>query len=409
MKLIFLALFTIISLEAKNFYVSSIPLPSLHIINLSPLPCNDKCLENLLNQKMYFSLLAHTKSELESELELTTINFAELKQSSKLERLSSTPLPLDSIEVALLLPHNSIGKYTSTVTSATLSYLIYKNYPFRLKSFTIEGESSTEIAEALEQIKNDGFRYVIAPLTANGEIELAKVNTNLVIFIPTINKKTTSSKPKENIYYGGIDYELQSRKLLAHSSKKLALISDGSSISNRLGLMQESLLDSLHPSVMSRRFVLPPQSTKIDPFIKSNPFLNGSTLLLNTPIVKSSMVLSQLSYNDFESANVLSLQTNYTPHIFTMTQYKDRKQMLIANSIVQNSDNLVEINSLLDNDISYDWINYTTTVGIDFLAHLAYQEERTYNIEVKDNSMIYPVELLIPALEKFIPYKDEWN
>ena len=116
------------------------------------------------------------------------------------------------------------------------------------------------------------------------------------------------------------------------------------------------------------------------------------------------MIMSQLTLYDTNATNVLSTQINYDPLILSMTQYEDRKNMIIANSITQNNNILIDTNSLLGNDIVYDWINYTTTVGVDYFFSLATREDREYNIALEDNQMIYPIELLNPAKYRFIKH-----
>ncbi len=114
--------------------------------------------------------------------------------------------------------------------------------------------------------------------------------------------------------------------------------------------------------------------------------------------------MSQLTLYDTNATNVLSTQINYDPLILSMTQYEDRKNMIIANSITQNNNILIETNSLLGNDIVYDWINYTTTVGVDYFFNLATREDREYDIALAENQMIYPIELLNPSKYRFIKH-----
>ncbi len=116
------------------------------------------------------------------------------------------------------------------------------------------------------------------------------------------------------------------------------------------------------------------------------------------------MIMSQLTLYDTNATNVLSTQINYDPLILSMTQYEDRKNMIIANSITQNNNILIETNSLLGNDIVYDWINYTTTVGVDYFFSLATREDREYDIALQDNQMIYPIELLSPSRYRFVKH-----
>ena len=81
--------------------------------------------------------------------------------------------------------------------------------------------------------------------------------------------------------------------------------------------------------------------------------------------------------------------------------------MIVANSITEQNNILIESNALLGNDIVYDWINYTTTVGIDYFFSIITDEIRDYNVEIKDNQMMYKIELLQPSLSRFIRYAKE--
>lgn len=391
---------------AKSHIVSKIPLPSIHIQNLNPLACNEKCLNGFLRQGMIFSFLAFANPKLYAETELNELNYEVIKNSYTSKAQIIPPSQTNKLKIALLLPYKTIGKYSTTTTNATLAYLIQKNYPFDVKSYKIESENYEDINKALLQIKKDNFNFVIAPLTKSGESAISKVQTDTIVYIPTINKKESSSS-NANIYYGGIDYGSQNKKLLSYTGNKVIIFSDNSNISQQLTNIQETYIKNSNPATSIKKYTIPEKTTNLESILKGNSRVDGATIFINTPIVKSSMIISQLTLFDLNADNILSLQTNYSPLLFSMTQFKDRKNMIIANSISQNSDELVEINSLLDNDISYDWINYTTTVGVDYFAHLMYGESRSYDIEVQSNGMIYPIELITSSTTKFIPYGEK--
>ena len=116
------------------------------------------------------------------------------------------------------------------------------------------------------------------------------------------------------------------------------------------------------------------------------------------------MIMSQLTLYDVNATNVLSTQVNYDPLLLSMTQYNDRKDMVVANSITQHNNVLTETNSLIGNDIVYDWINYTTTIGVDYFFNQLTNEDKEYNILLEDNQMQYNVELLQPSVSRFIKY-----
>lgn len=164
-----------------------------------------------------------------------------------------------------------------------------------------------------------------------------------------------------NIVYGGIDYEQQIATLFQYSNHKDVVFS-----------AQTALGSSLKDLVLqkSQRVAL---NTMVDPetnnykSLVTNRNINGSTLFMNTSIVQTSIILSQLRANEIKPYMILSTQLNYTPMIISLTQYLDRKDFLVANSIESVHPNLEEVNALLDADIVYNWVNYSTLIGINYL------------------------------------------
>ena len=88
-----------------------------------------------------------------------------------------------------------------------------------------------------------------------------------------------------------------------------------------------------------------------------------------------------------------------------MTQYGDRKNMIVANSISINKDMITEANALLSNDIVYDWINYSTTVGIDLFFNAITNTPREYPLSLVNNQISYPINLVKPSYARFVDYK----
>jgi hypothetical protein len=409
-KLYFLILLFPFVFYAKSFLISNIALPKTSIQNLDPYPCDEKCLQEHLDNGYIFSFLAHADEKLANEeLEkerakyLSALNIKWFMQESK-------------IRIALLLPYKKIGRYAASTTNASFAYLMSKNHPYELKSYNIEDESHEEILTALIKIREDGFYHVIAPLTQTGEEIVSTINPDINIYFPTINKKDTNTT-SNYLYYGGIDHRAQSDLLLKEALSPLIIFNDNSEIGQQLTYYQEykfkhkysedenTTLQRNNKNLTVIKFSIPQRITNLEKQLKDNEKINTGSFFINTPIIKSGMILSQLTLYDTNATNVLSTQTNYNPLLLSMTQYQDRKNMIIANSITQNKDVLIETNSLLDNDIMYDWINYTTSVGIDYFSHLINGERREYDIEIQNNQMIYPIELLQPSFSRFIPYK----
>ncbi|MGE4418644.1 MAG: hypothetical protein AB7D38_02275 [Sulfurimonas sp.] len=402
-KYIFMMLFPAL-LCAKSFLISEIPLPKTDVQNLDPYPCNKECLQEHLENGHIFSFLAHADQILEDDV-------LEARREEYLSIFNIKKIFIQSkLRIALLLPYKKIARYAASTTNASFAYMMSKNRPFELKSYKIEDESHEEIISALKKIKEDGFSYVIAPLTQDGEKIVSNINPDINIFFPTINKKDTKTT-SSYLHYGGIDYKAQTDLLLNESKSPLVIFYDQSAIGVQLSKYQEQAFKSKYsqnkkdkkPIVV--KFSIPQQTTNLQEQLEENKEINGGSFFVNTPIIKSGMIISQLTLYDTNATNILSTQTNYSPLLLSMTQYQDRKNMIIANSITQNKDVLIETNSLLGNDIVYDWINYTTTVGIDYFSHLISGEKREYDIEHRDNQMIYPINLLKPSVSRFIPYR----
>ena len=81
--------------------------------------------------------------------------------------------------------------------------------------------------------------------------------------------------------------------------------------------------------------------------------------------------------------------------------------MIVANSIIEQVPSIYESNALLNNDLTFDWINYTTSVGADYIISRLYGYERAYSMRIIDNQVIYPVELMSPKEFGFEPFKSK--
>jgi SRSO17 transposase len=434
MKIIFLIItFFSVMLNAQSYLISNIPLPKTYIQNLDPYPCDEDCLQELLDNEMILSFLAHAQTKLDdpTQDEVRMMSISILNLGSQVS---------DRLKIALLLPHKKIGRYAATTTNASFAYLLARNQSFDLKTYNIDTETEEDIQKALTQIQNDGFGYIIAPFTKEGAETLISLRPYENVYFPTINKKDTNSS-LQNVYFGGIDYKAQSDMLLKEAVSPLVVFYDRSSTGKKLAEYQEKkymykniqttqnneneieyteeeilrdneivdtgITTELVPYDDNRsivKFLIPRRTTNLEDQLFENESIKEGSFVVNTPIVKSSMIISQLTMYDTNATNVLSTQINYDPLILSLTQFEDRENMIIANSITQNNSIFIETNALLGNDIVYDWINYTTTVGVDYFFNLITSQDRQYKIEVVDNQMQYPIELLQPSKTRFIKY-----
>jgi hypothetical protein len=384
-------------LNAKSYLISNIPLPKTYIQNLDPYPCNEECLQELLDNEMVLSFMAHADKQLDDSLqdEIRMMSISILNLGSQVS---------NKLKIALLLPYKKIGRYAASTTNASFAYLLTRNQYFDLKTYNIESESAYEIKNAIMKIRDDGFGYIIAPFTTDGAETLISLRPDQNIYFPTINKHDVNSSAS-NIYFGGIDYKAQTDMLLKEAVSPLVVFYDNSDTGSELAKYQEETFMFEHEEERNVvKFLIPRRTTNLEEQLLDNENINQGSFFINTPIVKSSMIISQLTMYDTNATNVLSTQINYDPLILTLTQFDDRDNMVIANSITQNNSVFIETNALLGNDIVYDWINYTTTVGIDYFFNRITKQARHYKIEVEDNQMQYPIELLQPSKTRFIKY-----
>jgi len=435
-----LLLFLPILMFAQSFMLSNIPLPKTYIQNLDPYECNEECMQEYLDKGMIFSFLAHSYSKLESanqkEARVMFISIFNLGSFHSGKEL----------RIALLLPYRKIGKYASSTTNATFAYLMTKGHPFMLQSYKIENEETEELESALQKMEADGFEYIIAPLTKKGADNIIQINPAVNIYFPTIHKNDVNTS-SPYLSFGAIDYIAQSNLLLKEALSPLVIFSDKSSTGKKLAIHQKQ--EFIHPtppkidendinsnsffdealSIFSSdaqkeeiehnllqseedesvekdvvTFYVSRRTTNLEYYLKENEKIIDGSFFINTPIIKTGMIMSQLTLYDTNATNILSTQINYNPLLLSMTQYVDRRNMVVANSLTEHNNVLIETNALLGNDITYDWINYTTTVGVDYFYGLITDDERTYTTKMKDNQMIYDVELLQPSRSKFIKY-----
>ncbi len=419
-KIVFYLMFPVL-LFSQSFLISNIPLPKTYIQNIDPYGCDNRCLRKYLEEDMIFSFLAHTDSKIDDEEleDARMINIVILNVGSN--------VIVKTIKLAILLPYKKIGKYASSTTNVVFSYLMTKSNSFEFKSYKIDDETFETIKTTLDDIKNDGFEYVIAPLTKDGVKNVALLNPNINIFFPTVNKKdinTTSSY----LYFGGIDYKKQSDILLKQAQKTLVIFSDNSKIStelanyqtqkfleednttesnetNEFSIVEEDVLDENVTQKRVINFKIAKRTTNLEKYLKDNEDIIEASFFVDTPIVKTGMIMSQLTLFETNATNVLSTQINYDPLILSMTQYKDRKDMLIANSITEVNNVLSETNSILGNDIVYDWINYTTIIGVDYFFNLMTNIQREYEVEVKENQFEYKIDIVKPSYYRFLKQK----
>ena len=427
--LLFLSFITL-ALHAQSFLVSSIPLPKTLILNIDENECDTDCLYKLIEEERFFSFLAHAKDKIDDPV----LNDILLMQTAlfNVERLRL----YSELKIAMLLPYRIIGRYAYSTTNAAFAYYLTKNRAFELKTYHAESEEKEELKSVLQQIEEDGFHYVIAPLTQTGAHNVVTLDLPMHIYFPTVHKDDLNITT-DYIYYGGINYKKQLESLMPYANTPLTVFYDKNDLGKKLTeLTHEEYLYAFDQNITQDRimfkneddeymsveemqdlnlsyaatprfysFPIEKRVSNLESQLKDNTKIVEGSFLLNTPVVKSAMVMSQLTLYDMNASNVLSTQINYNPELLLLTQPKDRENMLIANSINYHNNIMIESNALLQNNIIYDWINYATTIGADYFYHLITSAHREYPQEMIANQIEYPISIVKPTFSRFITVK----
>lgn len=310
------------------------------------------------------------------------------------------PLNDDStmIKIAVLVPQKTIKKYAITSVNSVISYLLYKNYYFDLNVFNSGDEREESIAKALSDIQAGGYHYIIAPVTADGANIIASRVSDTLVFIPTLHRSSVRSAGS-NIIFGGIDYDQQIAMLAEKANERVGTFEDGSGLSYQLnGYVKKN-----NNRVFYEKRVESPKANFKQMF-KGNSSLNNASLYLNTQLVTASLIASQLRANEIHPYALLSTQVNYNPLLLTLTQYEDRDKMYIANSIQKAPPALEEINTMFGHDIVYDWVNYSTSIGADYLCQQFFDGKisRSFKESISGNQVVYNTSLYQPGRGEFI-------
>lgn len=302
-----------------------------------------------------------------------------------------------------MFSRKNIGTYSASTTNVILSYLLHQNSRFNFEIFDSKSESQEDLQSTIDTIHSKGYRQIIAILTYNGANNLNLLNIQTPIFIPSVHSSQITSNLSPNIIYGGINYDEQIKELSQLNPQiKAASFYDSSYIGNTI---HQSVLKYNPEISYSMAFNLKDNTNFTKEMKKLQPILNDSRIFLNTPLINSSIILSQITYYDIQTQGIYSTQINYNPTLLSITQAKDRDNMYIANSIGKLEDLFVEEAKLLNADLEYDWINYATALGIEYfyLKNIP-SAKRFFDEKIYNNQVQYDIQILSPKNNRFIQH-----
>lgn len=399
----FLAMFMIFlcALNAEGNIYSNIPTAKIEVINLNPEPCGKSCLKDLSKNQKIFSYIARFSSKIEDE-DLQNLMLAYTKQVGIYYKVRFELLE-NGLKVALLIPKKTIGTYSTTTIDTILSYLAFRDIDFKFKVFDSVDESAESILKALSDIKSEHFNFAIAILSKEENLAILQ-DLQIPLYIPTLKKPASWDNKSELIVFGGIDYGAQVELLLKEANgSNIISYDDDSALGSVIGaIIEEKSTDyKLYKEVVTNKDATN-FSTRLE---RQKNVLKESNIFLNTRVVISGLLLSQIGMLKETPARILSTQVNYKPTLLSLLRGINTKNLLIANSIGEIDDRLLEYSALLSSDLKYDWVNYSTALGVDlFLSKMKDGIERYFGESVESAQVVYKTQLY--GIENNIFIKD---
>lgn len=356
--------------------------------NLEFQNCDNECLFTLLESGLYFNFLSRFNPQINNEL-LVNIYTKLLNSIVDFEKKIQKSA---SIKLAIIIPEQTIKSYSNTIINSSIAYLLRQRAQIKVKVFLIGTEEDGKIAKALDEIQSEKFNYVIAGFTEKGAGILLKQDlpTSIKFFIPTTHKKYFDTQ-KENVYYGSIDYQKQIQKLLEYSNGRNIIFSDGTNLANRL---DEEVLNAGNGS--EKIYTVNTSKFDFRSVLHRNKSFNNASVFLNTSLIKTALISSQIRSYDLEPYVLLSTQINYNPVLLSLTQINDRKKLLLANSISNEDQTLSYLNELFSQNINYNWIAYATSVGLDYFytQFLEKDAQSIFEEKLNENQFDYKVKII---------------
>lgn len=308
------------------------------------------------------------------------------------------------IKIALVMPKKIIGRYSIASVDTIMGYLSARGVDFEFEVFDSGDENENSIQSMLHRIEESHFQFIIAIFTAKGAYEASKLSLKTPLYIPTVNANQINFSPSNNalLFFGGISYKDQIQELLRlHQAPNILAYNDDSPVGERLSTTLKEFAPELQELTITNE-IAATFNKQVD---QKNTLTDEVDIFLNTPVVKSGLLLSQLRYSKKKISKILSTQINYNPSITILTQKQDRKNLYIASSIGKTNQKLIEYASLLNSDLKFDWVNYSTALGVEMFFRFVFPDSLPFFSEtIKDNQIQYKTKIYqIDQKDFFIP------
>lgn len=301
--------------------------------------------------------------------------------------------PQSPLKIALMMPKKIIGRYSVATIDTILAYLSARGKDFEFEVFDCGDEEEQSIQNIYQQIYSQDYQFIIAIFTTKGAYESSKLPLKIPLYIPTVNKTQIDFNPSLSplLFFGGISYEDQINELLKFQSGTHTIAyNDDSPVGERLSLLLQEKIPQIQEQTITNEIAATFSKSKKT----QEELIYQADVFLNTPVVKTGLLLSQIGYFRKKASSFLSTQINYNPSLSILTQQRDRENLYIASSIGESDQKLNEYASLLNSDLKYDWVNYSTALGMEIFYRLIHPESLAYFKEnILDNQMQYEVKI----------------
>ena len=256
-----------------------------------------------------------------------------------------------TVNIAVVINKKFFKKYLPSIINSLNAYFLYKNANYTIKVF-----NENNLTSALN------YQYIFYFGINPSDVNILKNYSNY-FYLPIINKNEVNSS-YSNIFFGGIDYKGQINTLskFIEKEKKIIAINSKTYLSSKIY--------SIEKKEFNTTAMMYPEINYYD--------LNNNYIFFNTAASKTAQVLSNINYKNITPFLEFSTQINYDPLLIEITQPQDVTKLIIANSIINVPPILEDYNQLLNTDIEFNWLNYSSTLLANKLYNQITQGDEFY-------------------------------
>ncbi|MFW3340891.1 hypothetical protein [Aliarcobacter butzleri] len=286
-----------------------------------------------------------------------------------------------NVKLAFVYPSTLVSKYAKSSLSTISGYLSYKQANYNLIVVDSKNESYENINNTFSKLKEEGVTKVIALFTPNALNNLNKIVTDdFKVYLPLIEKKD-SLENNDNLIFGSISYDDQLKKLSYYSNGKNSTFYQETYLGTKLKNSYDFVIGN---SNLRKEISNDEKNFKN---IVNDSRLRNSSLFLNTDLVKSSLILSQMTVYEINPNTILATQILFDPMLMVLTQERDRQNLIIANSIGDVDSKLKDEIATVGGNITFEWVDYSTLVGTNYL--FSNGNSSLISTKIENNQAVY--------------------